>query len=72
LTQAIASVDASRTSLWWIAAGGVLTGILTPLLPPPLDKIHIVPGDYGIALAAVPFAVLVFVVVRRSSAGGRR
>jgi hypothetical protein len=68
LTQAIASADASRTSLWWIAAGGVLTGILTPLLPPPLDKIHIVPGDYGIALAALPFAVLVFVVVRRFSA----
>jgi hypothetical protein len=68
LTEAITTLDASRHSLWKVAAAGVLTGILTPLLPPPLDKIHLVPGDAGIALAALPFAVLVFVLVRRRSA----
>jgi hypothetical protein len=68
LTQAITSTDVSRNSLWRIAAGGVLSGILTPLLPALFDRVRIVPGDYGIALAAVPFAVLVFVVVRRNSA----
>jgi hypothetical protein len=68
LTEAISTLDASRHSLWKVAAAGVLTGIVTPLLPPLLDKIHIVPGDAGIALAALPFAVLVFVLVRRRSA----
>jgi hypothetical protein len=68
LKQAITSTDLSPNSLWRIAAGGVLSGILTPLLPALLDRIRIVPGDYGIALAAVPFAILVFVVVRRNSA----
>jgi hypothetical protein len=68
LTEAITTADASRHSLWRVAAAGMLTGILTPLLPPLLDKIHIVPGDAGIALAALPFAILVFVLVRRRSA----
>jgi hypothetical protein len=68
LTQAITTADASRHSLWKVAAAGVLTGILTPLLPPLLDKIHMVPGDAGIALAAIPFAILVLVLVRRRSA----
>jgi hypothetical protein len=66
LTQAIATADASRHSLWKVAAAGVLTGILTPLLPPLLDNTHLAPA--GIVLAAVPFAVLVLVLVRRRSA----
>jgi hypothetical protein len=51
-----------------IAAGGVLTGILTPLLPPLIDKINGSPGDLRIALVAIPFAVLVVILVRRFSA----
>jgi hypothetical protein len=68
LIQTIATADASRHSLWSVAAAGVLTGILTPLLPPLLEKIHLVPADAGIALAGIPFAVLVFVLVWRRSA----
>ncbi len=68
MTEAIASADQSRHGLLKIAAGGVLTGILTPLLPPVIDKLGGAPGDFRIALVAVPFAVLVFVLVRRLSA----
>ena len=50
-----------------IAAGGVLSGVLTPLLPTLIDKISGVPADLRLALVAVPFAVLVFSVVRRCS-----
>jgi hypothetical protein len=66
LTQAITSPHPSRNGLLVIAAGGVLTGILTPLFPPLIDKISSAPGDLRIALAAIPFAVLVVVLVRRS------
>ena len=48
-----------------IAAGGLVSGILTPLLPPLIDRIVGVPGDFRIALVAMPFAVLVFILVRR-------
>ena len=50
------------------AAGGVLTGVLTPLLPPLIDRIGGTPGDFRIALVAVPFAILVAIRVRRCSA----
>jgi hypothetical protein len=68
LTQAIASTDTSRDGLLTIAAGGTLTGLITPLLPQLIDRIGGTPGDFRIALVAVPFAVLVFMVVRRASA----
>lgn len=68
MTQAIASTDSSPKGLLLIAAGGVLSGILTPLAPQLIDRINGGPGDLRIALVAVPFAVLVFVVVRRCSA----
>jgi len=68
LTEAIASPDRSRAGLLKIAAGGVLTGMLTSLLLPMIDKLGGLPGDFRIALVAVPFAVLVFIVVRRLSA----
>jgi len=68
LTQAIASTDSSRDSLLMIAAGGLLSGILTPLLPGLVDRIGGVPADLRLALVAIPFAVLVFMVVRRCSA----
>jgi hypothetical protein len=68
LTEAITSGDTSRNGLLKVAAGGVLTGVLTPLLPPLIDRIGGSPGDFRIALVAVPFAVLVFILVRRCSA----
>jgi hypothetical protein len=68
LTQAIASTDTSRNSLLAAAAGGVLAGILTPLLPQLIDKIGGAPGDFRIALVALPFAILVVILVRRFSA----
>jgi hypothetical protein len=71
LTQAIASSQQSFNGLLSVAAGGILTGLLTPLLPQLIDRIGGGPGDFRIALVAVPFAVLVFVVVRRASANPR-
>jgi hypothetical protein len=67
LTQAIASADTSR-NLLMVAGAGLLSGILTPLLPALLDKVAGVPADLRLALVAIPFAVLVFFVVRRFSA----
>jgi hypothetical protein len=71
VTQAIASQDTSRNGLLAIAGGGVLSGVLTPLLPQLIDRIGGGPGDLRIALVAVPFAVLVFMVVRSFSANPR-
>jgi hypothetical protein len=71
VTQAIASAATSRNSLLMVAAGGLLTGVLTPLLPQLIDRISGGPGDFRIALVAIPFAVLVFIVVRRHSANPR-
>jgi hypothetical protein len=71
LTEAITSGDTTHNGLLQVAAGGLLTGVLTPLLPllPPLiDKIGGSPGDFRIALVAVPFAILVLILVRRCSA----
>jgi hypothetical protein len=70
LTEAIASSGTS-SSLFKVAGGGVLSGVLTPLLPPLMDKLNGAPGDVRIALIAVPFAVLVFILVRRFSANPR-
>jgi len=67
LTQAI-TTDTSRNDLLKIVAGGVLSGVLTPLLPQLTDKIIGVPTDFRLALVAAPFAILVFFVVRRHSA----
>ncbi len=67
MTQTIASTDTSR-SLLTVAAGGMISGILTPLLPTLIDQIVGLPGQFRISLIAVPFAVLVFILVRRFSA----
>jgi hypothetical protein len=67
LTEAIASTDTLRNHLLKVAAGGVLTGILTPLFVPLVDRINGTPGDLRIALVAVPFAILVLILVRRCS-----
>jgi hypothetical protein len=65
LTDTIISPDRSRSGLFKIAAAGVLTGLLTPLLPTLIDKMLGAPGDLRIALVAVPFAVLILILVRR-------
>ena len=67
MTQTIASSETPRTLLV-AAVGGVISGILTPLLPALLDHILGLPGQFRISLIAVPFAVLVCVLVRRFSA----
>jgi hypothetical protein len=68
VTQAITSVGASRNNWLLVAGGGVLSGVLTPLLPQIIDGISSTPGDFRIALVAVPFALLVLILVRRYSA----
>jgi hypothetical protein len=66
LTDTIISPDRSR-GLLKIVAAGVLTGILTPLFQPLIDRIAGASGDFRIALLGMPFAVLVAVLVRRLS-----
>jgi hypothetical protein len=61
-------METSRNGLLKVAAGGVLTGVLTPLLPRLTHWIGGSPGDFGLALAAIPFAILILVLVRRCSA----
>ena len=68
MTQAIAADNTSRNNLLVIAAGGLLSGLLTPLTPQLIDKFTGGSGNLRMALVAVPFAVLVFFVVRRCSA----
>ena len=68
MTEAITSADTPRNSLLMVAAGGLVSGILTPLLPTLIDQIVGLPGQFRISLIAVPFAVLVFILVRRFSA----
>jgi hypothetical protein len=68
VTQVITSAETSGSSLLIAAAGGLVSGILTPLLPALIDQLVGLPGQFRISLIAVPFAVLVFVLVRRFSA----
>jgi predicted permease len=68
LTQATTSADTSRNNLLMVAAGGVISGVLTPLLPALINHIVGLSGQLRISLIAVPFAVLVFILVRRFSA----
>ena len=67
MADTIISSGRSRGALFKIAAAGVLTGVLTPLFQPLIDRIAGAPGDFRIALLALPFAVLVVVLVRRLS-----
>jgi hypothetical protein len=67
LTDTIISPDRTRNSLLKIAAAGVLTGLLTPLLPTLIDKLLGAPSDLRLALVAVPFAILAGMLVRRLS-----
>jgi hypothetical protein len=65
LTDTIISSNQSGRSVPKIAAAGVLTGLLTPLLPTLIDKLIRAPGDFRLALVAVPFAILAGILVRR-------
>ena len=67
MTEAIAASDETPKGLLKVAGAGLLTGALTPLLPPLIDRINGTPGDFRIALVAIPFAILVFILVRRFS-----
>lgn len=67
VTDAIAAA-ASRHELTRIALGGVVSGLLTPLSSELIDLLPNAPGLLRMALLALPFAVLVFIVVRRLSA----
>jgi hypothetical protein len=67
MTDAI-TADTSRNELLKIAAGGLVSGLLTPLLPDVVDLLPGVPRMLRLALLALPFAVLVFFIVRRRSA----
>ena len=67
MAQTIPHTDTSR-SLLMAAVGGAISGILTPLLPTLIDQVVGLPGQLRISLIAVPFAVLVFILVQRFSA----
>jgi hypothetical protein len=66
LTQAIRLSHWSRTGLLPVAVGGILTGVMTPPFRMLIDRISSAPSYFQVALAAIPFAVLVAVLVRRS------
>jgi hypothetical protein len=65
LTVAIIASDRTRSGLLRIAAAGLLSGLVTPLLPTLIDKLIRAPGDFRIALVAAPFAILIGILVRR-------
>lgn len=72
MTDTIIPADTSRNNLLVVAAGGLVSGILTTWLPALVDSIVGTNGrfplvQFRLALIALPFAVLVFIVVRRFS-----
>ena len=67
MTDAI-TANASRNDLLKIAIGGLVSGLLTPLLPDAIDMLTVAPRMLRLALLALPFAVVVFFVVRWRSA----
>jgi hypothetical protein len=59
-------LDRGRGDLLKVAGFGVLSGLLTPLMQPLVDRVDGAHGDFRIALLALPFAVLVAILVRRT------
>ena len=55
--------------LFKVMCAGLATGLITPWLQPLLDRIDLPPGGVGVALMALPFALLVQWLVWRT---GRR
>ena len=58
------TANTSRNDLLKIAVGGLVSGLLTPLLPGAIDLLTVAPRMLRLALLALPFAVVVFFVVR--------
>lgn len=69
MTETTISGGTTGNGLFKVAAGGLVSGLLTPLAVPVIDQIAGSPGDFRIALVAVPFAVLILIVVRRCVGG---
>ena len=72
MTDTITPAATSRNNLLVVAAGGLVSGILTTWLPALVDSMVGTNGrfplvQFRLALIALPFAVLVFVLVRRFS-----
>ena len=67
MTGTVASRASSRNGLLKTGAAGVVTGVLTPLMQPLIDRISGTPGDLRIALLAVPFAILVLILIKIDS-----
>ena len=67
MTDAI-TANASRNDLLKIAIGGLVSGLLTPLLPDAIEMLTVAPRMLRLALLALQFAVVVFFVVRWRSA----
>jgi hypothetical protein len=63
VTSAVTSNAIDRSLYLKAGVGGLATGILTPLMELPVIKLDLV-GSYTFALVAVPFAVLVLVLLR--------
>jgi hypothetical protein len=68
LTGVVASHGKSRNGYLKAGLGGLVTGLLTPAVQPLIDRINGSPGDLRIVLLAVPFAILVMILVRVYSA----
>ena len=64
MTGAVSAATNEQRGFLQAGAGGVLTGAATPLLQPAIDMLEGSPGDIRIALLALPFAILVLVLVR--------
>ena len=72
MTHTITPADISGNNLLMVAGGGLVSGILTALLPALVNNVFGTNGGFAlvqfrVALTALPFAVLVFVLVRRFS-----
>ncbi|MBI5264510.1 MAG: hypothetical protein HY852_22165 [Bradyrhizobium sp.] len=67
MAESIASAE-TRNRLLKVTAGGLVSGIATPLMVPLIDSINGFPRDIRLALLAVPFAIFVFFLVRRFGA----
>ncbi|WOH66832.1 hypothetical protein [Bradyrhizobium sp. BWA-3-5] len=69
MTQAITPADISHNNLLMVAAGGLVSGIATTWLPALVDNLVGSNGrfplvQFRLALIALPFAVLVFILGR--------
>jgi len=57
--------DGGRICYAKVAAGGLVTGLVTVVWQPWIDQLRALPGDLRVGLAAIPFAILMALIVRR-------